>query len=139
MLNDLNSNNIFTLSFKVRDYECDMQGIVNNSVYLNYLEHTRHEFLDSIGLNFKKLTQREIYLVAIESQQKYRKSLESGDDFSVSCQMMLESKLRIKFIQEIYHAEKGLILQSSLIGVAINSSKKPILIDSFLKSNAVSD
>lgn len=139
MLDDLNSKNIFALAFKVRDYECDMQGIVNNAVYLNYLEHTRHEFLDSIGLNFKRLTQRGIYLVAIESQQKYRKSLEPGDDFTVSCRMIIESKLRIKFIQAIYHAEKGLILESSLIGVAINGSKKPILIDSFFKSKAISD
>lgn len=139
MSNDLSSNNVFTLAFKVRDYECDMQGIVNNAVYLNYLEHTRHEFLDSIGLNFKSLIQRGIYLVAMESQQKYRKSLESGDDFTVSCYMMLESKLRIKFIQEIHHFEKGLVLQSSLIGVAIDSSKKPILIESVFRSEIISD
>ncbi|MBU2223338.1 MAG: acyl-CoA thioesterase, partial [Gammaproteobacteria bacterium] len=30
---------VFSVDFKVRDYECDMQGIVNNAVYFNYLEH----------------------------------------------------------------------------------------------------
>jgi len=35
----------FKLNFEVRDYECDLSGIVNNAVYLHYLEHARHELL----------------------------------------------------------------------------------------------
>ena len=42
----------YDLDFKVRDYECDLQGIVNNAVYQNYLEHTRHEFLLNSHVSF---------------------------------------------------------------------------------------
>ena len=31
---------IFELKMKVRDYECDGQGIVNNANYQHYTEHT---------------------------------------------------------------------------------------------------
>lgn len=46
---------IYELKMKVRDYECDLQGIVNNANYQHYLEHTRHEFLTSVGISFAKL------------------------------------------------------------------------------------
>ena len=42
-------NYIYELEMKVRDYECDLQGIVNNANYQHYLEHTRHEFLTSVA------------------------------------------------------------------------------------------
>ena len=35
------ANYIFELKDKVRDYECDLQGIVNNANYQHYLEHCR--------------------------------------------------------------------------------------------------
>lgn len=40
---------VYELEMKVRDYECDLQGIVNNANYQHYLEHTRHEFLTMTG------------------------------------------------------------------------------------------
>ena len=46
---------IYELAMKVRDYECDLQGIVNNANYQHYLEHTRHEFLLSAGASFAAL------------------------------------------------------------------------------------
>jgi acyl-CoA thioester hydrolase len=46
---------IYELTLKVRDYECDLQGIVNNANYQHYLEHTRHEFLLSAGVSFADL------------------------------------------------------------------------------------
>ena len=46
---------IYQLEMKVRDYECDLQGIVNNANYQHYLEHTRHEFLSATGASFSEL------------------------------------------------------------------------------------
>ena len=34
-------NYLFSIDLKVRDYECDLQGVVNNANYQHYMEHTR--------------------------------------------------------------------------------------------------
>ena len=51
---------IYELKMKVRDYECDLQGIVNNANYQHYIEHTRHEFLLSAGISFAQLHEQGI-------------------------------------------------------------------------------
>ena len=51
---------IFETEMEVRDYECDIQGIVNNANYLHYAEHTRHLFLLQTGLSFARLHEQGI-------------------------------------------------------------------------------
>ena len=57
----------FSLEFTVRDYECDLQGVVNNANYQHYFEHARHQFLISRGLSFAGLHEEGIDLIVYES------------------------------------------------------------------------
>ena len=63
---------LFKLTDKVRDYECDLQGVVNNSNYQHYMEHTRHEFLESLGENFGKMHEKGVdgFVSRVEIQYK---------------------------------------------------------------------
>lgn len=49
---------IFTTRMMVRDYECDIEGIVNNANYLHYAEHTRHLFLQNADSASPRCTAR---------------------------------------------------------------------------------
>ena len=92
----------FSMEMAVRDYEFDIQGIVNNSVYQNYLEHVRHEYLKQIGVDFKMLAQKGINLVVVRIELDYKYPLTSGDRFVIGLNMLKESKIKIAFYQDIY-------------------------------------
>ncbi|WP_372773501.1 acyl-CoA thioesterase [Mangrovibacterium sp.] len=113
---------IFELPFKVRDYECDLQGIVNNSVYQNYLEHTRHEFLEHIGLNFAKMHNEGIDAVVFRVEIDYKLPLKSGDQFVCKLNVVREGKLKFIFLQDIYRlSDMRLILKGKVITTTISS------------------
>lgn len=120
------TDNIFQCRMAVRDYECDMQGVVNNSVYQNYLEHARHEFLKQKGLEFADLTRRGIIVVVVRAELDYLQSLRSGDVFEVSVEPVRISALRLGFQQQIIHeASRQLMLKALVVTTAVNERGRP--------------
>ncbi len=91
----------YTLKMLVRDYECDIEGIVNNANYLHYLEHTRHQYLLEKGISFADLHQEGIDLVVARINIAYKIPLTSGDEF-LSCIKVQKEGLKYVFLQEIY-------------------------------------
>ena len=92
---------IYELEFKVRDYECDLQGIVNNSVYQNYLEHTRHEFLLDNDVSFDLLHQQGVDAVVARIEMAYKTPLKSGDEF-ISKLYVTKEGIKYVFHQTIF-------------------------------------
>ena len=118
----------FRLDFKVRDYECDLQGVVNNGVYQNYLEHARHEFLLEAGVNFAELIEKKINLVVVRAELDYKYSLRSGDRFWVGLNLRQASKVRFEFLQDIYRVpDERLILKARITGTSLNERGRPFL------------
>ncbi len=116
----------FAISMSVRDYECDIQGIVNNGVYQNYLEHARHEYLKEVGNDFAEYARRGINLIVVRAELDYKSPLQSGDRFTVTVKMVRESRVRFAFLQEIYrNSDNRLALSAKIIGTALNTRGRP--------------
>ena len=116
----------FELALEVRDYECDLQGVVNNAVYLNYLEHARHQYLQSLGFSFADFHQQGYDLVLVRAELDYKASLRSGDHFIVTVRCERESRLRFRFVQDIYQQPDDThILHGRLIGTSLNRRGRP--------------
>ncbi|MDF2182363.1 acyl-CoA thioesterase [Neptuniibacter sp. CAU 1671] len=119
----------FRLEMKVRDYECDLQGIVNNGVYFNYLEHARHEFLLEKGIDFAALTAQGIHLVVVRSELDYRQSLTSGDRFAIEVQVERISRVKFGFRQQVIRlSDNQVVLHGLVIGVALNPQGRPCVL-----------
>jgi len=122
----------YEIEFKVRDYECDMAGIVNNSVYLNYLEHARHEFIRTIGLTLQKFLDEEIIPVVAHADLSYKTPLKSGESFIVKNRVE-HSGLKYIFYQDIFRISdnklclKAVITTTSIVQGKLAPSK--IIID----------
>lgn len=114
--------------FEVRDYECDMQGIVNNAVYQNYLEHARHEFIKSRGLDFADITQQGVYLVLIKAELEYKRSLRSNDVFYVQTHVERTSKLKFVFCQKLFRKDsEQLVLNARMTVTSTTKEGRPIV------------
>jgi acyl-CoA thioester hydrolase len=115
---------IYKLDFKVRDYECDLQGVVNNAVYQNYLEHCRHEFLLEAGVDFAKLHDEGTDAMVIKIEMEYKFPLRSGDHFVVCVNVERDGAIKFVFHQDIYRkSDNKLILKGKVTGVCTRDGR----------------
>lgn len=110
-------NPIFTHRLKVRDYECDVQGHVNNANYQHYFEVARHEFLESVGLNFYQLHLQGIDAVVAKVEIRYKSPLIGMDEFN--CTVSRLEKVGVKYIfhQEIIRLRDNAVCAKAKIEV----------------------
>ena len=94
-------NYIFETRMEVRDYECDIEGIVNNANYLHYAEHTRHLFLRSLGVSFAALHEQGIDAVVARMNLQYKTPLRCDDEF-ISRLSLTKEGIKYVFYQNIY-------------------------------------
>jgi acyl-CoA thioester hydrolase len=113
----------YSLEFKVRDYECDIQGIVNNANYQHFLEHARHEFIKTLGVSFSGLHEQGVDFVVARIEMSFKTPLKSGDDFMVTVEMKKEG-IRWVFLQDILRlCDNKLVVRAKVDSVSLVNGK----------------
>jgi len=116
----------FTLDLQVRDYELDQYGVVNNAVYLRYLEHARHEFLIRLGMDPAAVAAAGRSLALSEIHVRYRASLRSRDAFRVRLWVLEITGARVTFGQIIETAPEGkLCVEAEAVAVFLDERGRP--------------
>ena len=96
-------NYIFETRMEVRDYECDIEGIVNNANYMHYTEHTRHLYLKKCGLSFSEMHDRGIDAVVARVKMQFKVPLHCDDEF-ISKLNVKKDGLKYVFYHDLYRA-----------------------------------
>ena len=126
----------YRLEMKVRDYECDIQGVVNNANYQHYLEHARHEFLESVGVSFAELHKRGIDPMVAKITIEYKQPLRGGDRFVV-CIRVERKGAKLLFYQDIYNlATNAPVVKGEVCVVCLDNGRltRGEVFDELLKS-----
>jgi len=116
--------NEFELELNVRDYEVDLQGIVNNAVYQHYLEHARHEFLISRNIDFSAMHKQGNDLIVARIEIDYKYPLKSRDKFKVTLRVKKEGPLKVIFEQTIVRLpDRKMIVEARVTGVCLKDGR----------------
>jgi len=114
---------MFSVEFTVRDYECDLQGVVNNANYLHYMEHARHQFLLHHGIDFAQLAASGVDLMLTRVEVDFKRPLRPGDRFAVTVALHPVSRLKVCFAQQVIRSDGQLMVSARNIGVALKQGR----------------
>ncbi|MDH6624751.1 acyl-CoA thioester hydrolase [Streptomyces sp. LBL] len=119
----------FSVPVTVRGYETDVQGHLNQSVYLNYAEHARWSLLRAAGITQAGLIDRGVGPVAVETTIRYRRELLAGDEVEVTCEFAWGEGKTFRIEQTIRKADGTVAAEITAVGGLMNLKERRLVAD----------
>lgn len=118
-----------TIQFKVRSYELDSFGHVNNAVFLNYLEYAREEFLRQKGLSFDSFNQWKAFPYVIKINIEYKSQAKGNDLLEIRGHIPRWTRTRFTMEKEIFNLTTNrLAAKAEVVLVFVNERSRPVAI-----------
>ena len=113
----------------VRSYELDFAGIVNNAVYLHYLEEARLDFLRQIGVDFFAMAKEGVVPVVAKATIEYKSPVRGSDVLVVHGSIPQQGRTSLLMQYEIRSRNDGrLVAQAETLLVFVNERGRPTAI-----------
>lgn len=114
-----------TLSFRVRTYECDAYGHVNNAVYLNYLEYARDAYIEHRGLDYQALVAEGKGIFVAEAHLTYLSPALPGEDLTMTTEPLQWGGAWLTLKQTLTGPRQRPVLEATMKLVWVGSGGRP--------------
>lgn len=96
-----------TFELRVKSYELDIYGHVNNAIYMNWFEHGRSQLLQDKGFNYTSIVAAwGVRLVTVAAQINFRAQLGLDDHVRVTSTVKRMGNSSVAYDQRILRVEK---------------------------------
>ncbi|QHC32114.1 acyl-CoA thioesterase [Streptomyces sp. HF10] len=119
----------FSVRVTVRGYETDVQGHLNQAVYLSYAEHARWSLLQAAGIGQTDLVRTGVGPVVLETTIRYLRELLAGDEVDVTCVFEWTSGKTFKVHQEMRKADGTLAAELCGVGGLLDLEQRKLVAD----------
>jgi len=108
----------------VRFYELDPYEHVNHSVYIQYFEAARAQWLNEVGFPLNKLKDDGIQIVVTELNTRYLGSAGPNDQLSVTSELVDLRRVSMSFRQQIWRGQ-DLLVEQMITAATITPEGRP--------------
>jgi acyl-CoA thioester hydrolase len=114
-----------TTTLRVRFYELDPYGHVNHSVYVQYFEAARVEWLAEVGFGLDLLQNEGIQIVVTELNTRYLGSAGPDDVLTIKSELDGLRRASMSFRQRI-HRGAQLLVEQTVTAATVSAEGRPI-------------
>jgi acyl-CoA thioester hydrolase len=117
----------FSVRVTVRGYETDVQGHLNQAVYVNYAEHARWSLLKEAGITQAGLIAQGVGPVALETTIRYRRELVAGDEVEVTCAFVWGEGKTFRIEQTIRKTDGTVAAEITAVGGLLDLTARKLI------------
>ena len=111
-------------TLKVRTYECDSYGHVNNANYLNYLEYARYELLRDVGFDYPAMIKAGYGVYVARVEIDYKKPALADDEIIIKSRPIKKGAVSGVIAQEIWRGD-DLLVEAKVTWAFVDSKGMP--------------